>query len=222
MLSPSPKYQISPLAHLHTEPLKHLHNWDLNTGQPCSIDWPTVPDWYDRNVHWRGWIPVDTLGTNIIPCPSESKIPCNPIIVGTQGKEFLSENTTEVAFKLNELRNLLLDFLPDLKTLHIPIPAPVRTSMFDKAYGDADKLGEDLCCLCYGMLDLIGFFRWAHSVFSRELSSCRAWHSIIALYEWLDYDFQGKSIGYLVHLEAHRAEFGFQFCIQNEVPFYYP
>ena len=146
---------------------------------------------------------MDALDTNIIPCLSESCIPCDPIIVGTLGKEFLTEETIEGAYKLNNLRKELLDFLPDLKRLHIPIPAPALTSMFDKAYEDADQLGEDLCCLCYRMLDLIGFFRWAFFVFSRELARCRVWRSIVDIYEWLDYSFTGKSIGYLVHLEAH-------------------
>ena len=222
MLGPSAKSQISPEAHLHTEPLKHLYNRDLNTGQPRLIDWATIPDWYDHSVHWRGWILVDALDTDIIPCPSESHIPFDPIIVGTLGKEFLTEEMIGGAFKLNNLRKELLDFFLDLKRLHIPIPAPALTLMFDKAYEDTDQLREDLCHLCYGMLDLIGFFRWASFVFSRELARCRVWHSIIDIYEWLDYSFVGKSIGYLVHLEAHQTEFSFQFCIQNEVPLYYP
>ena len=129
--------------------------------------------------------------------------PCDPLIVGTKGKEFLSEDTIKGAFKLNELWDTLVDFLPDLKRFYIPIPAPVQTLMFDRAYRDTDQLGEDLCRLCYGMLDLVGFFRWVHSVFSRELGSCRVWHSIIKIYEWLDYSFEGKNIRYLVHLEAH-------------------
>ena len=222
MVGPSPKSQISPQARHRTEPLKRLDNWDLNAGRPRLIDWATVPDWYDRNVHWRGWIPRDAVDSNVIPCPSESGIPREPLIVGTQGKEYLSEDTIEGAFKLNELRKALLDFLPDIKTLHIPIPAPAPTSMFDKAYEDAEQLGEDLCRLCYGMVDLVGFFRWASSVFSREIASRRVWYSIVEGYKWLDYNFRDKSIGYLVHLEAHRTEFSFQFCIQNGVPLYYP
>ena len=213
--------EISPQVHHQTEPLKCLDNWNLKAGQPHLINW-TIPDWYDHNVHWRGWILLDAMDTHIIPCPSESDVPCDPLILGTQGKEFSSGEMIEGAFKLNELRKALLEFLLDLQTLNITVLAPAPTLMFDRSHEGINWLGEDLCCLCYGMVDLVGFFRWASSVLSRELANHRVWHSIVKVYDWLDYNFQGTSIGYIIHLEAHQTEFSFQFCIQNGVPLCYP
>ena len=72
------------------------------------------------------------------------------------------------------------------------------------------------------MLDLVGFFRWVARVFERELNNLKSGKTVTELYKWFDRNFNGKSIGYLIHLDAHRREFGFHFCIDEGVPFYYP
>ena len=211
-----PRYALT-----HLLPLARIGEWDEKQGCPRWIDWATTADWYDREVHWRGWIPENAMGTNIIPRPSITGIPRDPVIVHLKGREILSETTMDAAERLNKLRLALLDFLVDLKQLDIPVPESVATSIFNRTFRNAKELGVALCVLCYGMLDLVGFFKWVAAIFSAELESRNTSKFITTTYEWLDDNFRGRRIGYLVHLEAHRREFGFHFCIEQDVPFYY-
>ena len=110
---------------------------------------------------------------------------------------------------------MLVKLLLDIMTLCIPIPDELN-----RLYRTSKGLLTDLCQLCYQMVDLVGFFRWVACVFKRELVN---WIDVvIKTLKWLHKNFTGKSIGYLIHLDAHRKEFGFHLCIDEGVPFYYP
>ena len=70
----------------------------------------------------------------------------------------------------------------------------------------------DLCRLCYHMLDLVGFFRWAACIFDEEIK-----HNTVKVvaetYKWLNKTFTGRNISYKIHLDASCREFGFRLYI---------
>ena len=187
------------------------------------IDWAIFADWYERDLHWRGWIPTGAIGGHIIPRPSASMLPRDPMLKPLRGQDVLPTATVQAMEKLNALRTALLTLCQDIKVLNIPIPDELDLSLLHRLYRRSECLLKDLCRSCYRMLDLVGFFRWAVCIFTRELHSEDDAGRIVAeTYEWLDDNFKGKSIGYLIHLDAHHREFGFRLCMNERIPFYYP
>ena len=213
---------VSPNAKFNNLPLKRLDDWDLDLGCPRVVDWAVFADWYERKFHWRGWIPTGAIGGDIIPRPSASMLPRDPMLKPLQGEDVLPAATLEAMVKLNTLRASMLKLLPEINRFYIPIPGELDLSLLRRVYRDSRRLLTDLCRSCYHMLDLVGFFRWAARVFEKELNNPKSGKTVTELYKWFDRNFNGKSIGYLIHLDAHRREFRFRFCIDEGVPFYYP
>lgn len=212
--------RISPNAKFNTLPERRLNNWDFNLGCPHPIDWSSFADWYERGVHWRGWIPEGAIGGGIIPRPSMEILPRDPMLRPLRGAEVLPSAAVEAIHRLNALR-MQLKSLPGMRELGISIPGELDISLHGRLYRTSDALLTDLCRLCYHMLDLVGFFRWAACVFDEEIK--RNTVKVVAeTYKWLNETFTGRNIGYLIHLDASRREFGFRLCIDREVPFYYP
>ena len=150
--------QISPLAAKNMLPLARLYAWDFVEGKPQIIDWSATTDWYEWAFHWRGWIPRGAMGGSIIPRPSQSMLPHNPMLGTLKGTDVLPEATIHVAHKLNILRTKLKSLLPDLHTLMIPVPAEVDCLMVGRSCKTSKELMLVLCRFCYGLLDLVGFF----------------------------------------------------------------
>ena len=71
---------VPPSAKFNTLPERRLNNWDFNLGCPHPIDWTSFADWYQRGVHWRGWIPEGAIGGSIIPKPSMEIPPRDPML----------------------------------------------------------------------------------------------------------------------------------------------
>lgn len=214
--------RISPSAAKNMLALARLDDWDLDEGKPRIIDWSAMPDWYERGLHWRGWIPRGAMGGSIIPRPSKSILRHDSGFGFLKGTDVLPEVAVDAAQKLNLLRRKLVLLLVDLDILRIPIPEEVDCALIKRSCQNYKELLLILCRFCYGLLDLVGFFRWAACVFDRDIDSQNSPKIVTETYEWLNENFYGENIGYLVHLEAHRLEFGFRHCLQEDVPFYYP
>ena len=215
-------WRVPARASKETLPLSRLDDWDLEEGRPRIINWSEQADWYDRQLHWRGWIPEGIIGSPIVPKPVKKLLPYDPAKGALKGSSVLSKNTLDAAYRLNTLRNGLKVFLSDLTACSIPVPEEVDLPSLQEPCTSSARLLTALCRFCYGIVDLIGFFRWAACVFEREIDSQNTPHNITQTYKWLGENFPGKSIGYLIHLEAHHREFGFRLCLKEGVPFYYP
>ena len=213
---------VSPNAKFNNLPLKRLDDWDLDLGCPRVVDWAVFADWYERKFHWRGWIPTGAIGGDIIPRPSASMLPRDPMLKPLQGEDVLPAATLEAMVKLNTLRASMLKLLPEINRFYIPIPGELDLSLLHHVYRDLRRLLTNLCRSCYHMLNLVGFFCWAAHIFERELNNPESGKTVTKLYKWFNRNFNGKSIRYLIHLDTHRREFGFHFCIDEGVPFYYP
>jgi hypothetical protein len=214
--------RISPLAAKNMLALARLDDWDFDEGKPRIINWSATADWYKWSRHWRGWIPRGVMGGTIIPKPSKSMLRSGSSFATLKGIDVLPEVAVDAAHKLNQLRSILMSFLPDLKILQIPVPDEADCSLIRRSCQSSKELLLILCRFSYGLLDLVGFFRWAACVFDRDIVGQNLPKVVTQTYEWLDENFYGENLGYLVHLEAHRQEFGFRLCLEESVPFYYP
>ena len=215
-------WSIHPEAISSTQPQLRADEWDIDECKPKILDWTEFADWYDRSYHWRGWIPEKALGNSIIPLPNKKMAPYDPAKGAIAVITFLPKVSIDAAHRFNELRSSLKRLLPDLTTYDIPIPKEVDLAALKIPCSSYPQLLSTLCRFCYGMADLLGFFRWCACVFDREIDSQNASRFISNSFEWLGKNFTGKGIGYLVHLDAHYREFGFTLCLQEGIPFYYP
>ena len=98
---------------------------------------------------------------------------------------FLPKVSIDAAHQFNELRSSLKRLLPDLTTYDIPIPKEVDLAALKIPCSSYSQLLSTLCRFCYGMADLLGFFRWCACVFDREIDSQNASRFISNSFEWL-------------------------------------
>ena len=147
-------------------------------------------------------------------------LPQDPMLWPLRGAEVLPSAAIEAIHRLNTLR-MQLKLLPGMRELGIPIPGELDISLHGQLYRTSNALLTDLWRLCYHMLDLVGFFQWAACIFDEEIK-CNTVRVVTDTYKWLNETFTGRNIGYLIHLDASHSEFGSHFCIDQEVPFYYP
>ena len=113
---------IQAQASKETWPLSRLDNWDLEGGQPHIINWSEQADWYDRQLHWRGWIPEGIIGSPIVLKPVKKLLPYNLAKGALKGSSVLSKNTLDTTYWLNTLQNGLKVFLSDLTACSIHVP----------------------------------------------------------------------------------------------------
>lgn len=202
-------------------PLQRAILWNLENCRPANIDWGREADWYERDYHWRGWIPRDALGNGIIPNPQDRSLRANLSESGQLGRHILGADTVSAALRLNNLLSDLRQLLSaDLR--RIPVPLPLDLSLLDVTVLPGLAAEHFICRFSYEMVDLVGFFRWAQVVFDKEIDSQNSTRRIEKAYKWLDDNFSFAYVGYLVHLEYHYREFGFRLCVEHQVPIYYP
>ena len=88
-------------------------------------------------------------------------------------------------------------------TYDIPIPKEVDLAALKIPCSSYLQLLSTFCQFCYGMADLLGFFRWCACIFDREIDSQNTLRFISNSFEWLGENFTGKGMGYLVQLLAN-------------------
>lgn len=167
-----PSYDSIPIsATKHIQPLLWTDKWDLEEGKPKVIDWSIQADWYERNLHWRGWISKDTMGSSLIPRPLKKILLYDPVKGALTGITVLIKDTLKAAKCFNTLRSKLENFLLDLRTWKIPLPDKVDLISLQEPRSSSTKLLTILCWFCYQMLDLLGFIKWAACIFDWEIDS---------------------------------------------------
>lgn len=203
------------------DPTKRRGTWDLSTYSPQGIDWTKGADWYNPAVHWRGWIPRDAIGSETIPHPDPVALGASdPLVTPVCLGHLIPPKTLAAAQELNLQLSEICRLVVDIKQYRIHRPPPVDTSVINSHFQSLEDLAIALCEFCYGMVDLVGFCRWVSVVFHDLMPNIT--NKMQQTFEWVNYSFTGRNLGYLVHLGLHRHEFGFQFCIEHDVPFYYP
>jgi hypothetical protein len=206
-------------ALLYLDPAIRTEDFDRH-GRPSTIDWTTSADWYDREVHWRGFTPsLDeeaatwNLNTDyiIIDAKSPHSFTIDPEI---------ARNCTK---QLAQLFDVIADLNTVLSLTQDKVKTPLRpsTQPFDRRHGSEGIAMGSLAVVQRGFLDGLAYFCWVQTVFEDKLCAANIPNRIAQKSEpWMPYLSREKT-GYLFDLSKHWREINLGYYVAKDIPVHY-
>jgi hypothetical protein len=157
-------------ALLFQDPSIHLEEIN-NNGHPSSIDWTTSADWYNRDVHWRGFTPILDPNVKEIQLHSDNILP----IVGQPSLYHIHFDIHSLwDSQINKLYSAveLLNKVLKITSSCVKFSVCLQPSTLWNQPGSQYKAMKKLAFLRRTFLDALGYFCWVRAVFKDKLETC--------------------------------------------------
>lgn len=206
-------------ALLFQDPAIRTEDFD-ERGRPSTIDWTVTADWYDREVHWRGFTPMrgegsDTWKLNLDHAVVDARSPGSFII----DPAIAQECTKQLA--------LLFDVITDINSVllltqdKVKTPSRPSTQPFDRKHGTKGAVMASLATVRRGFIDGLAYFCWVQTVFEDNLNADNIPRRIAQRSErWMPYLGIEKT-GYLLDLSKHWREINLGYYVAKDIPIHY-
>jgi hypothetical protein len=206
-------------ALLYQDPAIRTEEFDRH-GRPSTIDWTVSADWYDREVHWRGFTPSLEEELHIW------RLSADHIAIDVRSpSSFIID--LDIAKKCIRQIASLFDIITDINTvLSLPqdkVKAPPKpsTQPFDRKHGSEGAVMGSLAVVRRGFLDGLAYFCWVQTVFEEQLSAANIPNRIAQKSEpWMHYLGREKT-GYLFDLSRHWREISLGYYVAKNIPVHY-
>ncbi|KAF7967325.1 hypothetical protein HWV62_34699 [Athelia sp. TMB] len=187
-----------------------------DSGEWKGINWEDHADWFDLQVHWRGYLPVEVL--------TEARWETSEDLIVPMGNGFrLTAKVANWRRRQIEALGQHLELLCDLLGLEaegIPYPGTIDLEPLTFLQPTREAVRRVMGVSRYHYLDMIAFYRWVREAMDDELIY-REWdRTNPPLDLWLHWE-ETQVVGYLIDLQEHRKVHNLPMWKCHDVPVHY-
>ncbi|KZP14657.1 hypothetical protein FIBSPDRAFT_959476 [Athelia psychrophila] len=187
-------------------------------GIPLGIDWSLQPAYYDLDVHWRGYLPVDATPEHEWETSAVhvSRSGTNGYVVDESIAVWRKAKTDRLRKEVDELA-----FMLDFESNQVPFPRIVDTLPITFLHPMQAGVFRSMAVSRSYYLDLIAFYCWVYRVFNVAIEN-HAWDEYYPpSKEMLRWRGLQDVVGYLLDFSEQWKVHGAPMWMDHDVPFHY-
>lgn len=193
------------------------------TGIILVMDWSLEPDWYNRLVHWRAWIPLDwaELATpwyhkyNESVYPEEAREGPNPVYQLSRDWVRIARKDITAVMKCCRMIRSKTDY-PSEGPLPVHFSFDRLLDQFKTSY-EAEIVAADARC---AMLDGLGFLGWWCGIQPTNWEEHLPQEIIETIKSWSPVDRKTRGVLFDIHRDWQEMNIGL--LVRKDVPIFYP